>query len=127
MRLGVLILILIVFAVPSLSADESCDGNTYEVAVCLLRVVKSVDSELNAVYQEALKNAQDFYTLEDARNLRDAERKWIAYRDAACKAELGLLGRGTAGPATHSLCLIRITKERTAALRHAYLMEDPKN
>jgi len=100
---------------------ESCDGNTYEVAVCLRGVLKNADSELNSVYQKALASAAG-YTAEDVRNLRDAERKWILYRDAACKAERGLLGLGTAGPATQSICLIRITKQRTDDLRAAYLL-----
>ena len=113
-------------AVQSVAQDESCDGNTYETAVCLVRVLKRVDAELNTVYQTALKVAKDPYTPADVQNLKDAERKWIAYRDAACKAERGLWGTGTGGPATHSICLIRITELRIADLKTAYLLE-PRN
>lgn len=116
-------LALFTLAIPSRAQDESCDGNTYETAVCLLKVLKKVDAELNTVYQKSLKIAKDPYTPADVANLKDAERKWIAYRDAACNAERGLLGTGTAAPAVHSICLIRITKERIAALKEAYLME----
>jgi uncharacterized protein YecT (DUF1311 family) len=127
MKRGALFLALFSLAIPSRAQDESCDGNTYETAVCLLRVLKKVDTELNTVYQKSLKVAKDPYTPADVANLKDAERKWIAYRDAACKAERGLWGLGTGAPAIHSICLIRITKERIAALKEAYLMEEPQN
>jgi uncharacterized protein YecT (DUF1311 family) len=89
----------------------------------LVKLLKKIDAELNTVYQRALKVAKDPYTLADVQNLRDAERKWIAYRDAACKAERGLYGTGTAAPAAHSICLIRVTKQRIADLKEAYILE----
>jgi len=53
-------------------------------------------------------------------NLKDAERKWMAYRDAICKAEYGLVGGGSAGPSIQVSCLIRITKQRIADLQAGY-------
>ena len=120
MKLGAVLLTLFTLAIPSLAQDESCDGNTYDTAVCLLRVLKKADAELNAVYQKSLKVANDF-TPADAQNLKNAERKWISYRDSTCKAETGLWGVGTGGPATHSICLIRITEQRIDDLKAAYL------
>lgn len=126
MKLAVLSLVLFTLAVPSVAQEESCDGTTYDIANCMARILRKVDIELNAVYQKSLKVAKDPYTPADLQNLKDAERKWIAYRDAACKAERGLWGLGTGASAAHTGCLIRITKERIAALREAYLPEEPQ-
>lgn len=120
MRIGIPLCILLT-ALPCIGQDDTCDGNTYEVSTCLSKVQKRVDAELNTVYQQALKVATDSYTPQDVQNLKDAERKWIAYRDAVCKAELGLWGNGTGGPATYMLCLIRIAKQRITDLQEAYI------
>jgi len=71
-----------------------------------------------------LKVTKEIYTPEDVRNLKDAERQWIAYRDAACKAEYGLWGMGSGGPSARTVCLIRITKQRIVDLKDAYIMKD---
>lgn len=102
--------------------DGSCTGNTYEVATCLAKAFKEIDAELNRVYRQSLKTVSDSYTQQDKRNLEDAQRKWIAYRDATCKAELALWGGGTGGPATYTACMIRTTKHRMEVLNEAYLM-----
>jgi uncharacterized protein YecT (DUF1311 family) len=111
-------LALLVLASPSVS--QTCDGNTAEVAACMAKVLKKVDAELNVEYQRALKVAKVQWTLTDVQNLKDTQRKWIAYRDAVCKAEWGLVGGGTAGPSIHISCLIRITRERIADLEAEY-------
>jgi uncharacterized protein YecT (DUF1311 family) len=46
---------------------------------------------------------------------------WISYRDAGCKAEYGLWGGGSGGPNAQTLCLIRLTRQRTVKLKNAYL------
>jgi uncharacterized protein YecT (DUF1311 family) len=83
----------------------------------LAKSLKAVDAELNAEYRKALKVAKDQYKPADLQNLRDAEREWVAYRDALCKAEYGLVGGGTAGPSIQISYLIRITKQRIADLQ----------
>ena len=86
----------------------------------MANILKTVDAQLNVEYQRALKITKDQWTPSDLQNLRDAQRKWVAYRDAVCKAEFGLVGRGTAGPSIRISCLIRITKERIADLQAEY-------
>ena len=112
------LLALLVLVTPSVS--QTCDGNTAEVAACMGRVLKQVDAELNVEYQRALKVAKGQWTSNDVQNLKDAQRKWIAYRDAVCKAELGLVGGGTAGPSIHISCVIRITRQRIADIEAEY-------
>jgi uncharacterized protein YecT (DUF1311 family) len=106
--------------------DETCDGTTYDVSICLLRIPKKVESELPSTYQLSLMTAKKAYSARDVQNLRIAERRWISYRDAACTAEFELFGNGTGGPPTHSACLIRITRERIGALKQSYRLEDSK-
>jgi uncharacterized protein YecT (DUF1311 family) len=83
-------------------------------------ILKTVDAELNVEYQRALKVTKNQWTSADVQNLRDAQRKWITYRDAVCKAEYGLVGGGTAGPSIHISCLVRITRQRIADLQAEY-------
>jgi len=56
-------------------------------------------------------------------NLRDSEQKWTAYRDAACNTERGLGGKGSGAPGAWSGCMIRVTKQRVADLKKAYLFK----
>ena len=111
-------LTLLVLAVPSLS--QTCEGNAPEYVNCLAKELKTVDAKLNVEYQRAPKITKNQWTSTDVQNLKDAQRKWIAYRDAVCKAEYGLVGGGTAGPSIQISCLIRITKERIADLQAEY-------
>jgi uncharacterized protein YecT (DUF1311 family) len=92
--------------------------------MCLLRILKKTDAELNQTYRQSMKETAGTYTPQDVVKLKNAQRLWIMYRDAACNAEYGLWGGGSGGPAAHSLCLIRITRERITALKAAYLLRE---
>ena len=71
--------------------------------------LKAVEAEINDTYIQAVTNARRARTPEEIENIRDSEAKWRAYRNAECKAENG-------GDA----CLIRLTKQRIAALKALY-------
>lgn len=101
--------------------EEKCCCSTVEVAACLARSYKEADGMLNRTYRDALAAVARYYTEQDAQNLKDAERLWVAYRDAACKAESGLWGAGTGAPGARVVCLIRLTRIRTDELKRAYL------
>jgi uncharacterized protein YecT (DUF1311 family) len=79
----------------------------------MMKAYKTADADLNKEYQRALRGLRP----SDARNLRDAQQKWIAYRDAVCKYEYGMVGGGTIGPTIRVACLTRLTKERTVDLQ----------
>ena len=106
--------------------EEQCDGTTYDQSVCLSGIYKQVDAELNGAYQKALAVATQ-YGPGDVRNLRDSERKWIAWRDSDCAAEYGFWGGGSGGPNARALCLIVLTREHAAHLNaaHKRLGADP--
>jgi uncharacterized protein YecT (DUF1311 family) len=103
---------------PAKNEEDSCCCTTYDTNMCLSKVEEKVDKELNTVYERALKRWHD-----DPENaeLRDAERTWIAYRDATCKAESGLYRGGTIMPSVGSRCILRVTRQRIADLKDAYL------
>lgn len=100
--------------------EDSCCCTTYDTNMCLTKVEEQVDKELNTVYLNALKRWN-----KDPENaeLRDAERSWIAYRDATCKAEAGLYRGGTIMPSVGLRCDLRLTRRRIADLKDAYLFE----
>jgi uncharacterized protein YecT (DUF1311 family) len=118
MKLLILPLLFALGAANATRDDETkCCCTTYDTSVCLSRIHDRVDAELNATYQKAMKGLGN----EDLQNLKDAERTWVAYRDAACKAEYGLWGGGSGGPNAHTMCVIRLTRQRTANLRNVYV------
>jgi len=97
-----------------------CDGNTAETTACLVGQYQKSDADLNAVYREAIESATT-YGPNDLANLRAAQRRWIAYRDAACEAEFSLYHGGTGGGPAKFACLGRITDQRIQELKLAYL------
>jgi uncharacterized protein YecT (DUF1311 family) len=79
------------------------------------------ETALNQTYEQALTTVTARFTPQDLRNLKEAERMWVAYRDAACKAEYGLWGGGSGGPNAQTMCLIRLIPQRAVELKNAYL------
>jgi len=106
-------------AVIAQDQETKCCCTTYDTSVCLSKVHDKVDAALNTTYQKALSMTKRFGS-QDVDNLKDAERKWTAYRDAACKAEYGLWGGGSGGPNAQTMCVIRLTRQRTSDLQTAY-------
>jgi len=119
---SVTILLLLLLVAPFVKSedDESkCCCTTYGTSVCLSKVRSKLGTELNATYSSTLEEIKD--SAADTANLKNAERKWIAYRDATCKAEYGLWGGGSGGPNALAMCIIRVTRTRISDLKNAYL------
>ena len=108
-----------VSTVSAAQPEDTCGGSTYDESLCLFNIRKKTDSELNTAYQKAMKSAAH-YGDKDIQNLKDAELKWIAYRDAACEAEYNLWGGGSGGPNSKERCLIHLTRERAAHLQSGF-------
>jgi uncharacterized protein YecT (DUF1311 family) len=94
-------------------------GSTNDCSACELERLARADQALNAVYAAQLAKLGP----RQAAKLRDAERAWIAYRDASCAAaaDIGACDEsgacGTIERLTYPSCLTTKTKERTAELR----------
>lgn len=88
-----------------------------DMNLCSLRAYQAADQRLNTAWAEAAKAAK----AEGARpyqRLLDAQRKWIAFRDAQCLAENGPReAGGTIWPLLQNGCLTALTEARLAQLR----------
>lgn len=84
------------------------------------------DDRLNEVYsrlmeREAARDAEmeeiGATVPKTAPALRDMQRAWIGFRDAACAYEYSQWGGGTGGGPAHADCAMRLTAEQTLALQ----------
>lgn len=103
-------------------------GTTVGMMACLLAERDLWDRLLNQEYAAARARAQ---AADDAERpyfpeyavrvtqLRDAQRAWIAFRDAECAMEYGAWGAGSMRQIAGADCLLRLTAGRTLDLsRH---------
>lgn len=100
---------------PALAADK-CDGvaDYSGWTDCVRREEISSDARLNLVYKKIMDRLRGDA---DATNrVREAQRRWIAFRDAQCELE----GFATTGGSVHSTivsgCLERLTTQRAGEL-----------
>lgn len=98
---------------------------TFGMVECLVQEADYWDARLNAAYTEVMagaKAADDeaasygmaFDPQADA--LRDMQRAWIAYRDAACLYERSTWGGGTGGGPAAASCLMSLTAAQALRL-----------
>lgn len=106
-------------------------GTTAGMMFCLLAERDVWDRLLNQEYAAAGQRAQGAddaerpYHPEFAQRvtqLRDAQRAWIAFRDAECAMEYGAWGAGSMRQIAGADCQLRLTAERTLDLAR-YLSE----
>ena len=72
------------------------------------------DAEMTVVYKKVLKKMTDS---NQKQMLINAQRAWIKYKDAHCKAIANLYEGGSMQPMVYSGCLAELTKERTKNLQ----------
>ncbi|MGB9465479.1 MAG: lysozyme inhibitor LprI family protein [Candidatus Acidiferrum sp.] len=113
----ILVLLVTFFALAG-TASAQCDDKktTLDISQCLKAELKKADTDLNRSYQQALKKLKTA----DAERLRKAQRAWIDYRDAHCKAEFELWDGGTGGQVALPQCMLTLTKARTAEIEETY-------
>ncbi|MEN0039963.1 MAG: lysozyme inhibitor LprI family protein [Pseudomonadota bacterium] len=113
------------------SPDIDCSNavSTVEMKFCAGQDYDLADAELNAIWKKVMAHARSAdkdWLPEGAPTrvdlLRDAQRKWIAYRDAACEAEATKFYGGTGQTLILVVCLTNKTNQRTADLR-SYMAE----
>lgn len=84
--------------------------------ICFLDAAKKADTELNAFYAKVRLNLQG----PDRDNLVAAQRLWLQFRDANCKAEHELYTGGSAAPMVQAACMEAVTRQRTMELKTMY-------
>ena len=100
------------------SAGACADARTQtDMNICSFETYKAADAALNAAWKQAYGSARARGG-KTAPRLLDAQRKWLAFRDAQCLAENGPRDEsGTIWPLLQNGCLTKLTEARTADLR----------
>lgn len=92
---------------------EAPEGQTtIGMAECTMRENKWWDNYLNFLYQDL----KGMLTEEQFTALRDAQRKWIAYRDAKCDFEYEFWKEGTIRSTFYTSCVLETTASRAIDL-----------
>ncbi|TDQ67517.1 uncharacterized protein DUF1311 [Maritalea mobilis] len=92
--------------------EEEGGMTTMGMSACIMREHSWWDSILNINYQN-LKQVLQPSQFED---LRDAQRKWIAYRDASCAFHYNYWGEGTMRSTAFAGCMLDTTAQRAAEI-----------
>jgi uncharacterized protein YecT (DUF1311 family) len=99
--------------------------STVGIGMCISSEWQQWDERLNTAYQDLLiqqaevaaDNAAFNRIIPDAVDLlRDMQRGWTAYRDAACDWEMVQWGGGTGGGPASAACMMRLTAQQTLFL-----------
>jgi uncharacterized protein YecT (DUF1311 family) len=111
------VLLTLALAGPA-GAQDPCEwaDTQHDLNQCTYSAWMAADEELNRAYAAALAAARQFDPWPEGRaesTLRQAQRAWVAFRDAACDAEAAPWDGGSAQPMILSSCLERLTLLRT--------------
>ena len=87
-----------------------------EETQCFVTAAKVADEQLNQTYA----HVRQVLSLDEQRDLQQAQRLWLEFRDANCSAERNLYGSGTAAPMVYAACLEADSRQRTAELNTMY-------
>ncbi|GGD77966.1 lysozyme inhibitor LprI family protein [Croceicoccus mobilis] len=109
MMLSLLLLAAAQAASPCDNAMTQADMNQ-----CSMEEYEAADGALNAAWADARAQAKASGTYD---SLLTAQRAWIAFRDAHCKAVAAPYAGGSILPLIHNRCMTRLTQTRTAQLR----------
>jgi len=97
---------------------------------CLFEEADAWDVLLNREYQSArtaFKRSDALSAPEwaiRAQTLRDAQRAWIAFRDANCESSYAVWGNGSIRRIAWAQCQMQMAAERTLELRALYQIEN---
>ena len=119
-RFQIALMVGIFAASAGLAQDIDCANPQVqlELTFCAQKDWKIADEDLNDAYgaAQAVMKAIDADLPADetgaVTNLRDGQRAWIVYRDAACAAEGYLYHGGSIEPMIVAYCLARVTQTR---------------
>ena len=104
---------------------EEGGESTLGMSQCLYSESEVWDGFLNDEYRQTMAWAKKLDAEEAelfpefanrAESLRDAQRAWIAFRDAECGLEYSIWGSGSMRHIMGSDCIMRMTAERTVEL-----------
>ena len=111
-----------IIALAIAATNAPCPGSsTIDVNACLDARVNESDRVLNRYFQTALKRARKENGREAAQRFIQAERLWIAFRDAECASVFDRWRGGTIKVSMELQCRIRLTRVRTYTIWRDWL------
>jgi uncharacterized protein YecT (DUF1311 family) len=108
------------------AATQECiadAGNRLTVGGCMSQVLNRADVELNEIYQRLLNKAgtdtgpQIDNSRSWRRQLVEAQRAWVTFRDKECRAVRSALPQDPAIDSRNTLCLLEHTQRRVEQLQ----------
>ena len=119
-----LALMLSLLPLAAAAQEVDCENAVAQVEMtyCAEQDWVAADADLNEAYTAAMAMMKDIDTglPRDQRGaatfLRDGQRAWITFRDAACAAEGYMMHGGSAEPMVIYGCYARLTETRAADL-----------
>ena len=107
--------------------EHNCDApmTQMDMNACSALEFEAADRALNAAYRDAIaseRQADREIPAGDPRGtgeakLREAQRAWIAFRDAHCTVQSWEARGGSMEPMLYSLCRTRLTRARISELK----------
>lgn len=92
------------------SEYQNCDGSTVDMIECVNGLRDKWDDRLNAAYRQIMEAESSSRKTA----LRNAQRQWIAYRDANCAYYAG--GQGSIAGIETAVCQYALTRDRAQEL-----------
>ncbi len=115
-------LVALMWTVPGAARAFDCDGVGHlERHDCLRAVVAEEEAKLDAAWRDVRARVQDFFGEEQFAQVRDAQRLWVRFRDADCKAMSEMTMVGKYWEINRLSCVIKRTRQRMAYLEDTYL------
>lgn len=106
--------LLFTTAAYAVDCDNAADQATMNQ--CAAQQLKAADKELNALYQQI--NARLKSNPDSKKLLIEAQRSWIAFRDAECKFSSAGVEGGSVYPLIYSTCVTELTKARVETFKN---------
>jgi uncharacterized protein YecT (DUF1311 family) len=120
---AVICVIMLLVACPARAQHVSADdgrcraaGGEREIMACFGAAVGAADRKLNEVYGQIMRSL----SADDQASLRSAERLWIQFRDATCKAEGDLYADADISSIAFESCVEVETQARSSDLLRIY-------
>lgn len=124
-KVGVILILMFAGSASTVAAQDAdpcaTQSNTMEINSCAQKKFDASDHELNQAYQRVLRQLpSDEQTGQSGETTKKlliaAQRKWMEFRDADCKAQEHLFQGGSIHTAVHLECLREHSEQRIKEL-----------
>lgn len=106
--------------VDAIAQRDPCDSatNQQQINACTQQKAQAADRQLNQTYKRLIAGLNQ----QQRASFDKSQFAWIKYKDATCAYEKSRFTGGSIAPSVYSMCLERVTRQRTADLEN-YLKE----